>query len=62
MLVLFDDLFFYLSRADFADFGWMEAPMDLELFEQSLTPLLDDSLLVNPSTPEAYSHNQVEFL
>jgi len=44
---------------DFADFGWMEAPMDLELFEQSLTPLLDDSLLVNPSTPEAYSHNQV---
>lgn len=24
------------------DYGWMETPMDLELFEQSLSPLIDD--------------------
>jgi len=47
------------QNEDLTDFGWMEAPMDLELFEQSLTPLFDDSFLAAASTPETFSNNQV---
>ena len=36
--------------------------MDLELFEQSLTPLFDDSFLAAASTPETFSNNQVNFV
>lgn len=52
---------FKLSLAELPEFGWMEAPMDLE-FEQALSPLFDDSFLVEPSIPETLPYNQVTFI
>ena len=53
---------FKLSLPELPEFGWMEAPMDLELFEQALSPLFDDSFLVEPSIPETLPYNQVTFI
>lgn len=50
------------QNGELPEFGWMEAPMDLELFEQALSPLFDDSFLVEPSIPETLPYNQVNEL